>query len=215
MGLLKRAEGSSRALRQLSRGGGGATSGALLQIDLSGDREVADLLARLSASAIDRAVKPALRSGSAGLAEALRGAAPQETGLLKRAMGTSLLKTYPSVFFITAGVRRGFRRSVSRTRMGRWRVRGKRATEAAGQESVRNPAKYLHLVTGGRKPVEATDARVLYSHQSGTFFGRRAAAAPSNPFVERAFAAAGPVTATRIMAEAASRLREESARGTG
>jgi hypothetical protein len=183
-----------------------------VELQIFGTAEVAAMFGRLSVAAQSRVLKPIMVSASGQIAEALRGAAPEESGLLKRAMGSSVLKTYGETLFITAGVRRGFRRAVSLARTGRWRIRGKKATGSAGGETIRDPAKYLHLVTGGRKAVEAINARVLYSAQSNTFFGRRAKAVAPRPFVQQTFGSVASAVSARICQEAAGRIVEEASR---
>jgi len=212
--MQKYREGHGGGSGTPSSGPGSAFVGsAQVEIRIFGTEEVIAAFERLSHGAQNRVLKPIMTSASNQIAEALRGEAPEESGLLKRAMGSSPLRTYATALFITAGVRRGFRRSVSLARTGRWRIRGKKATESAGGEMIRNPAKYLHLVTGGRKAVSATNARVLYSAQINTFFGRHAKKVDPNPFVQRTFASVASTVCTRICQEAAGRIVEESSRG--
>jgi hypothetical protein len=112
-------------------------------------------------------------------------------------MGATNTKTYGggATLFVTAGVRRGHRRVVAPRRGGGSQVRRGAGAADAGKLMVRNPAKYLHLVTGGRKEVLAKNAKVLFSHHSDTFFGRRAKKVGGRDFVREAFDA----TASKVV----------------
>jgi hypothetical protein len=111
--------------------------------------------------------------------------------------------------FITAGVRRGFKRAVTQGRGGKLRVRSKAFTAANSDEAIQNPSKYLHLVTGGRKAIDA-DKKTLYDPRTDRFFGRHVAAAKVNPFVERGFDAAKEAVCQMIITEAEAKIIAEA-----
>jgi len=210
MGAMKELGTGFRGRRASAREFAGQVDYA---VTISGDQHVADLFARLPDAVQNRLLRPMLAGAARQLAEELRSAAPAETGLLKQALGASAVKTYRSVLFVTSGVRRGFRRAVSLgPRSGKWRIRGAKATASADKATVRNPAKYLHLVTGGRTAVEARAGSVLYSAQSGIVFGRRAKEVTGRPFIQQTFASAAPRVATAVCREAALRIEDEAAR---
>jgi hypothetical protein len=174
-------------------------------LKLTGDKAVERIFVELPGAVQDRVLKSMLNLGARKLAQAEKGEAPSDAGLLKLALGASSLKVYGSggdkVLFIATGVRRGFRRAVTPRRGGGSRRQSKAFTEIASQEQIRNPAKYLHLVTGGRKAVVAS-GRALYSAQSDKFFGKSVAAAKPNPFMDRALHDSGPGIVTEITGEA-------------
>ena len=131
---------------------------------MTGDVAVQRMFMDLPQAVQERVVKPLITQGSKILDAAVKAAAPVESGLMKLAIGSSKLKTYGGgTIFITTGVRRGFRRAVTATRGGKLRVRSKPFTEANPGEAVRDPVKYLHIVTGGRKALTATKSKVLYT----------------------------------------------------
>ena len=178
---------------------------------MTGDVVVQRMFMDLPKAVQDRVVKPLITRGSKILDDAVKAAAPQESGLLKLAIGSSKLKTYSGgTIFITTGVRRGFRRAVTSTRGGKLRVRGKSYTEANPREAVRDPVKYLHIVTGGRKALTATSSKVLYSAATNKFFGKSVAAAKPNPFMERAFDAAKEQVAETVIGQAPAMIEAEA-----
>lgn len=166
---------------------------------ITGSETVRAALERRAAAA-PRALARALRDAARRVAATMRAEAPAASGLLRRAIGPGPLRTYPGTVFIAVGVRRGFRRRVSATRAGRLVVRRRATDEGAWQ----NPTKYLHLVTGGRKAVQARGKR-LFDPRTGRFFGREVRPARPNPFVARAAAQLGGVAAG-VVEDAARRL---------
>jgi hypothetical protein len=155
-----------------------------LEIRLIGDESVMRMLDELPGATQAQVIRPAMRDAMRTIGNALRSEAPEETGLLKRALGATPVKTYRNVLFATAGVRRGFRQAVTHNAKGRVRLTRK----TPDQEGMyRNPTKYLHLVEGGRKALSVATAKALYSAQSGKFFGKRVQAAKPQPFVGRTF----------------------------
>jgi len=177
------------------------------------DSQVRRLFEQLSAAAQERVLKPLMVQCAKLLADAMRGQAPAESGLLRKAIGASTVKRYPSVLLVTAEVRRGFRRAVTASRTGRLRIRS-RAYGKANPESAkfRSPRKYVHLVVGGRKAVSIRSAKVLYSAYTGKFFGRSVVAAAPDPFVDRAFAAAQAQVLAHVKSEAPQRIAAEADR---
>lgn len=181
---------------------------------LSGDREVLRMFEGLPAAAQDRVMKPLVREGGAMLASAEKAEAPSQSGLMKTAIGVSSLKTYASgaVLFITAGVRRGYRRAMQATSRGKLRYFGKQRPAEKPDLPVQDPAKYLHLVTGGRKAIHAMSGKVLFDRRTNRFLGKSVAAAKANPFVSRAFDAAKEMAVDHITTNAATRITAEAAK---
>ena len=178
---------------------------------MTGDVAVQRMFMELPKAVQERVVKPLIAQGSKILDEAVKAEAPVESGLMKLAIGSSKLKTYSGgTIFITTGVRRGFRRAVTASKRGKLRVRSKAFTESNPQEAVRNPVKYLHLVSGGRKAITAIKSKVLYSAETNKFFGKSVAAAKPNPFMERAFDAAKEQVAETILGQAPERIEAEA-----
>jgi hypothetical protein len=161
-------------------------------VNLTGTPAVQKMFSDLPAATQTRVLKPLVKRAGTMLAPALKAAAPRGSGLLAASMGVSTLKTYrSSTVFLAVGARRGFRRAVSVSVRGKKRFLSSKKSEASTLP-VQNPAKYLHLVTGGRKAVAASRTSILYSAIAKRAFGRTAAAVPANPFVARTFSAIGP-----------------------
>jgi hypothetical protein len=183
---------------------------------ISNDEKLIRAFEDLPHAAQDRVIKPLMIEASDMIAQAEKGEAPSESGLLQTSLGHTQLKNYGGKLFITTGVRRGFRRAVTVNRRGGLRFRSKAFTEANIDIPARDPAKYLRLVEHGRKESIAgarpgsyygnlgperglrgrfiePDAernpasKVLYSAASDKFFGRSVAAAAPNPFIERTY----------------------------
>jgi len=144
---------------------------ATFAMQLTGDREVLRMFGELPERARKRVMEPLLAEASRAVAAIARADAPKETGLLERALGPSKLSRYGggTKLFIAVGARRGFRRAVSRTRGGKGKVLSAARTDRGEGAMVRDPIKYLHLVTGGRK-VSTAGARLgAYAGASGGF----------------------------------------------
>jgi hypothetical protein len=185
------------------------------KMQLTGDKELLRLFEELPAAAQNRVLKPLLRSAGAQIALLERGEAPTQSGLLKTSLGASTLRSYSSTLFITAGVRQGFRRAVQGTnyRGGfarKIRYFGKQKSADYPELPVQDPVRYLHLVTGGKKALSATNKKVLFDARTGKFFGRSVAAQAPNDFIERAFGEAKAVVADRIASEAADKILAEA-----
>jgi hypothetical protein len=188
-----------------------------VEIRIIGDAGIQQMLEELPARVQSRILKPLMQAGAKMLADAERSGAPRDSGLLENSLGTSKLSSYRSgnVLFVTAGVRRGFRRAVTAKARGGLRVRSKKYTIANPGDAVRDPAKYLHLVTGGRKAVQASKAPGLYSAASDRYFGKRVAATTPNPFVTRAFDSAQSAVVSMITERAAEGITAEAAKTGG
>jgi hypothetical protein len=179
---------------------------------LSGDKKVLEMFAALPRAAQERVLKGLVKKGGKRLAGAIEDEAPAESGLLRRAVGVSQLKTYgQGTIFITAGVRRGFRRAVTMRRNGRFARLSKAFSENAEQELMRDPVRYLHLVTGGRKAI-LQEGKKLYSAQMNKFFGKQVAKVDPNPFVDRAFRAAKEPVLQIFEPEAPPAIEAEAAK---
>ena len=176
------------------------------------------LFRELPARAQQRVLRPAMERASTIVASAEKSEAPKESGLLGESLGVSTTRTYNAMggstkLFIAVGVRRGYRRAVVAKKRGGVRRLGKSASEAAeagGDANMRNPAKYLHLVTKGRKAISATRRKALVSSVTGKFFGKSVAAAKANPFIERAFEAAAEQAAGAVLAAGVSGIEAEA-----
>jgi hypothetical protein len=170
---------------------------------ITGDRQLLRVFEELPARAQERVAKPLLREAAARVALVERDAAPAASGLLRMAIGVSTLKSYASgTLFIATGVRRGFRRAVQATSRGKLRFFSKRKTADSPDQPVQNPTKYLHLVTGGRRALEAVNRKVMYDPRTGRFFGKSVRAAAPNPFMSRAFESAKSVAVNLITSRA-------------
>jgi phage gpG-like protein len=89
-------------------------------------------------------------------------------------------------------------------------VRSKSFTEANPSETVRDPVKYLPIVTGGRKAITAKVSKILYSAATNRFFGKSVAAAKPNPFFERAFDSSKEEVAGTILQKAPGMIESEA-----
>lgn len=178
-----------------------------------------NLFRELPARAQERVLRPAMEKASKIVAAAEKSEAPKESGLLGESLGVSTTRTYNAAggstkLFIAVGVRRGYRRAVVATKRGGVRRLGRAASDAAeagGDANMRNPAKYLHLVTKGRKAIVATRRKALYSSVTGQFFGKSVAAAAPNPFIERAFEASAEQAASAVLAAGVTGIEAEAA----
>lgn len=182
-----------------------------LSFAITGDKALLRMCEELPAAAQNRVLRPLMREAAAGVVAAIEAESPRQSGLLAKAVGASSLKSYSSgTFFITAGVRRGFKRRIARTQRGGLRVLGKKASAERTELPAQDPTKYLHIVTKGRKAIEAINRKVLYDPRTDTLFGRRVAKAEPNPFVSRAFDGAKEAVTARITATAEDRILAEA-----
>lgn len=95
-------------------------------------------LKSLDRKIVKKTVRKMVTKGGQILARAAKQAAPKETGLLRKSIG-SKVKVYPSgVTVAIVGPRTGFRQQVTRKR-GRW----------VPKVETANPTKYAHLVELG------------------------------------------------------------------
>ena len=138
----------------------------------------------------ERVLKPLLEKAARLVAAAERSEAPKETGLLGASLGASATRTYrhgegSSKIFIAVGVRRGFRRTVAMAARGKRLKFARGSRPQRGDEGVRNPSLYLHLVTGGRKALQAGRGTIFHSANDRYF--TRAAGVTPDPFMSRAF----------------------------
>jgi hypothetical protein len=181
------------------------------KIYLTGDAVVQRMFMELPQNAQERVVRPLVEKASKTIAELIRSEAPQQSGLLRAAIGASSLRKYGGgTLFVAAGVRRGFRRAVAEKARGGLKFMSQKATEANPGSPVQNPTKYLHLVIGGRKAISARNRRVLYDARTGRFFGRQVAAVQPNPFMDRAFVKAQQDVSQQFIAEAEGRIVAEA-----
>lgn len=141
-------------------------------MQLTGDKEVLRMFGELPERARRRVMEPILKEASKAVATIAKGDAPKESGLLERALGPSKLSRYGggTKLFIAVGARRGFRRGVTRTKKGRGRILSQAKTDI-GEGTIRDPVRYLHLVTGGRKASVAGARLGAYAGASGGFRG--------------------------------------------
>lgn len=183
-------------------------------IEIHGDRELTAALEQLPQRVQQRVLRPLLKAAGQRIADAERGQSPAASGLLKESLGVSPLRVYRggSMLFLAVGVRRGFRRAMVATRRGA-KFLGRRKSAQAEQSGspVYDPAKYLHLVSRGRKAVRATSGKRLYDLRTGRSFGREVVAARPNPFIERAFDATAQAETNRFQQDAADALLHEAA----
>jgi hypothetical protein len=183
-----------------------------ITMTLSGDREVVRMFEELPTRAQKHVLTPLLKMGSKMLSHAEKSEAPHASGLLGLAIGASKLRTYESTIFITAGVRRGFRRAVTRKARGGVKRLGKAKTAASPDLPAQDPVRYAHLVSGGRKAVSVVRSKVLYDPRSGKFFGRHVKGVAPNPFVDRAFDRTKTSVLEMIVHEAPDRICAEASK---
>jgi hypothetical protein len=183
---------------------------------ITGDKKLVQMFHELPARAQERVLKPLIQKGAALTAAMMRGEAPTMSGLMQLAVGPSKLRTYHGLTILVAvGVRRGYRRAVQGTRYrGGWARRTRylsKAKSVANPElPIQDPAKYLSIVTRGRKALTATKGKVLADVRTGRIFGKSVAAASPNPFVDRTFNAAKTTVGNQIASEAADRILAEA-----
>jgi hypothetical protein len=178
------------------------------EIRLIEDPQLLATLEALPERVTGRVMAGVMREAEAMATKAILAETPRETGLMQRAVGGSGLRRYGSTLFATAGIRRGFRSAVGKT------GRGKLTRSAARmdyQTGFRDPAKVLNVITKGRKVIYATSRKVLYSAMSETFFGKRVASVPPNPFVSRAFGQVAPQITAAVESKAVGLIEQEAA----
>ena len=167
--------------------------------------------ARLSEKAQDGILRPIMAAASQVVAEAERAESPRESGLLAEAIGVSSTRTYraagSSRLFIAAGVRWGFRRTVSRGPGGALNVDRKSRPES-GDAGARDPAKYLWLVTHGRRAIAVKDRKMLYDAFSQRFLGKAVAQADPDPFIQRAYDQVAPQVAAMVATQGAAAITQ-------
>ncbi len=162
-------------------------SNADVSFSIIGAEKTRNMLAELPAAAQNRVVKPLMRDAAKDIARLEKAESPKDTGLLKKALGSTPLKTYDETFFIATGVRRGF------------------------EKDGKNPTKYAHLVSGGRKETEAKGS-FLADKGRDKFFGKKVAAVAPNPFVDRAFRRAKNETVPKLETRGAELIEQEAAK---
>lgn len=182
-------------------------------MQLIGDKEVLRMFEELPVRAQKAVVEPLLKEASRIVARIAKGEAPKETGLLERALGPSKLSRYRggSALFVTVGARRGYRRAVTATKRGKARILSKAKTEASPGAPMRDPARYIGVVSKGRKAVTAK-GRSLYSRSLDRFFGKSVGPAEANPFMDRAYRQAQGAVTAMFAAEAPARIEAEAAK---
>ena len=184
-----------------------------IEIKISGDAAVRRMFEQLPAAAQKRVLSPLMQQGGKLLSNAIKGESPIDTGLMSEAIGESKLKTYGgSKLFITAGVRRGFTRAIMPKARGGVKRLGKNKSAVADKKYNRNPARYLHLITGGRSALSAKTSKILYSPQSNTFFGKHVAPTKLNPFVTRAFDSVKDQVVSSVTNSAPALIEAEAAK---
>jgi HK97 gp10 family phage protein len=125
----------------------------MMQLLVTNDAEIIRQVDGLSQSIQKRVLEPVLAQAGKMIADAAAGLVRVQTGLLKRSIGTSGVKTYKhgtsgATMYIAAGPRRGFRRLVKRNRSGT--ITGFTGRNVArGTADARNPVLYAHLVERG------------------------------------------------------------------
>jgi hypothetical protein len=168
---------------------------------------------RLADKAENGIVRPILTAASKVVAAAEQADAPRDSGLMAMAVGVSTTRTYKtqgsSKLFIAAGVRWGFRRTVSAAASGKLKI-DRASRPASGDDNVKDPAKYLWLVTHGRKAVAIKDSKILYDAFHNRFLGKAVQAAAPDDFIHEAFEAVGPALSATIASQGASAIEREA-----
>ena len=105
-----------------------------ITVKLSGDKNLLKLLKKMTGSAQQRMIKPAITASLRPMRDAARNGAPFESRALKDSIGTKVIN-YRNAVVGLVGPRSGFKR------------------EFKGE--IRKPHKYLHLVEFGTKNTSA------------------------------------------------------------
>jgi hypothetical protein len=137
-----------------------------VKFDVKGDLQVAADLNGIKTGVQNRVLKDAIGKLARRTAKrAKAGLRGGRTKALKRSVGT-VYRSYKKAgrFAYVVGPRTGFK---TKDQFGR----------------TVDPAKYAHLVEGGRKEVRPTKKRVLAVKSANLVFGIRARAVPAAPFV--------------------------------
>jgi hypothetical protein len=180
-------------------------------VQLIGDQVVMDMLRELPKAAQTRVMKPLMRRAGKIVETFAWGEAPEESGLTKKAIGSTIVKRYRSALFLTVGVRRGFKETLRYSKKAGLRAKGTKGYASASDTGiVREPTKYLHLIARGRKSVHG-NAKLLRS-ADGKFFGRRVREAKANPFITRAFEQSAAVVVNTITNQAVPLIQAEAAK---
>ncbi len=131
---------------------GGQITGLKGRLDLTGDKELLALLAKLPDNVYRRVIKKASAKAIKPVLASARAKAPSETGLLKQSLGEKQKEYRRAGVTVTlVGPRKGFKRLV-------------KVFDSNGnvKDEYRNPAAYAHLVefgTGPHSTVSGTDTR--------------------------------------------------------
>ncbi len=134
---------------------------------LTGLQDLFRKLDELESKVRKKITSKALQAGMKPLTKAARAGIHDDTGQLRRSLGTRT-RTYRNsgVVVVMMGPRTGFK-----------------TTRSSGQ--FQNPTQYAHLVERGRKGVQVARARVLSSRVQ--VFGKQVAAVPPRPFMQMAW----------------------------
>jgi hypothetical protein len=163
---------------------------------LSGDRELLHMFAELPRRVQTRVLKPLLGDASQILVAAEQAEAPRLTGLLAEALGAGKFWQKHGTMLIATGARHGFLRQV--------RAPGARFSRP------QDPAKYMHLVSGGRKALTADRGKALDLWDRGVFRTAVKKQEP-NPFMDRAMNRAAEQVASQITSRAPALIEAEAA----
>lgn len=202
-----------------------------VKVGLAGQAGVAEAFHGVRAAVRNKVLKDACRKQAGKAAKVAKAYLTRKrTGQLARSVAY-LYRTYKrgTAWLYVVGPRKGFRVRVSaltaagqRTalnRLGRQKGRRKKLSDreaARFLDSYVDPAKYAHLVEGGRKAVRPAKKRVMSGR--GVVYGRHAAAVQPRPFMEPAAAAAagGRAEMTADVLDGIDReARKYAARGKG
>ena len=127
----------------------GGSGSACIRFNLFGDGKIQSAFLELPARAQKAVIEPLMTWAAATAADIEKGEAPRATGLLALAIGASPLRKGGSLF-ITAGVRWGFRRAITRRRNGRRRYLGPVASALATLNFMADPARYVGVLIAGQ-----------------------------------------------------------------
>jgi hypothetical protein len=195
------------------RSGSGSPGGFEASFEISGDAAVAAMFAQLPVRVQQRIMAPLLREAAKTISTAAEARAPEQLGLLKQAIGVSLLHKYGSTLFITAGVRQGFGRTMAPSaRRARKLVKRSRGGRGFTPMATRiDPARYGGTVQAGRGPISASSAKVLYSRPLDLVLGRVVKAAAPRPFMRQTFSDSSAAVISRIQSSAPALIEAEAA----
>jgi HK97 gp10 family phage protein len=169
-----------------------------VSISLDGDRELMQLFEELPRRLANKVLVQAVSAAAAPIRDDMRNSAPKESGLLAKSIKIRSRKYKGGdMRMAVIGPSRGMKSPVIIQRTGKnlGHIRASKAKGAfertwldKGNAIMRDPAKYAHLVTGGRRGLHAKEKKVMWSALRNVFFPKGVRAVAGRPFIQRAMA---------------------------